>query len=311
MTLEKDSSQNSEMERFEKETGKKAIYKGEVTKNYLDWKEGKKISPDPFKNEKLTIKFTEKGYKEKLQNFAEDQGISLTRFAKFSLDLVMVILTKLKLNLSDLDKDLDLILGLVNEALTIDNDVQSSLREVLLPLNGAVSLLDSSENSLQPDKMKEIIRLSEEKIKSILNVIESSKKGKTSSKVLLNKKKYNLLVLDDDLGSRQMVSQLFETLYKKTVKVFASTSEVLKDLEVEVPEVMLIDVRLDHDTPGDVFCSRLKEQYKIPIFLYTQNISFYDNIKDILQKSNADGVVAKPLEKPDYKTLLKYMSSAS
>ena len=122
--ISNDELKTDVMDKYEKETGKKAIWHGQITKSFKKWKKGEKIYIDD--KERIVILVTE-SIKTNWQEFAKKNNIqTISKLIRDSVEFYMNIKTKLtcigdKEDMVDLSDDKPLFCGNCGEQLyTID-----------------------------------------------------------------------------------------------------------------------------------------------------------------------------------------------
>ena len=103
-------------------------------------------------------------------------------------------------------------------------------------------------------------------------------------------KKYNILVVDDNVGTIDIISMI---LHNEGYDVTADPTAELAFLSTgKNPDLILLDNQVGEKS-GTVICQELKQQEntrKIPVILF----SGMDNIKELANEACADDHLAKP-----------------
>ncbi len=263
-----DVEKKEEMKRFEEETGKQAIWHGEITESFKNWKDNKKIYGKDKKGIGLLVS---EDVKTQWKNFAKEKDITLTKFIIESVNFYANYLSKTS-------KYRDFI------------DISHSLKEPLTAIQGFTHLLlENNENSLDPSvlaKIQEIYSYSldlEEKINEIFCPVETTKSD------------YDILIIDDDPATISILNSYLR-IKGITCKGVTSGNKGLREIEQSFPKLILLDIILP-DIDGFEMCKKLKsiEKYrKIPIYFITAIPE--ERVNNRLEETGADGYFLKPFK---------------
>ena len=269
-----------EMDRFEKETGKQAIWGGTITKDFIKWQKGEKVYTK--NKERINILISE-DKKNKWQKFIENNNIgTISKLVRRSVDYYIdSIPTVTKIN--NFSK------------------LAHNLREDLSSIKGfSQILIQEYKDELSWDlllKIKEIFDKSlnlEKLIKQILDEKEEKMDN------------YDILIIDDDKSTIYLIS---EFLKKKgiTFKATGLGHEAMYLIQKNTPKLILLDILLP-DNDGYEICKSIKSTSKlknIPIFYITAVPE--SEVKEKLKITGADGYFLKPFDMSKFNIVLNYI----
>ena len=268
------------MKKYEKETGKKAKWRGIITEGFKKWVEGDKIYGIDKKG--IGILVSEKT-KTDWENFAEEYGFStisklIRKAVNFYIDF--------KLNhkkIYDLSK------------------ISHDLKEPLTSIQGFLQLIIENEaRDLKPDillKLKDIYTQSillENKINEIMGDFEAKRAS------------YDILIVEDDIFTITVLNDYFESKGYKIMGVQTGT-QGLEELKRYKPKVILLDIILP-DINGYEICKKIKTDNKIksiPVY-YITAIPEADVQKN-MEETGADGFFLKPFKFNKFEILFNYL----
>jgi CheY-like chemotaxis protein len=269
-----------EMEKYESETGKQAIWRNQITEGFKNWQKGEIV----YKKTKERINILVSEEKKNIwKKFAEDNKIStLSKFIKESVEFYISSKLRFK-KLEDFSK------------------ISHSLKEELSSIKGfSQILIEEYKDELSWDillKLKEIFDKSINIEKLLGKVLEEQEENKT---------KYDVLIVDDDKSTVYLISEYF----KKKGYSYKSTglgNEAIQLLEKNVPKLLLLDILLP-DSDGYEICESLKSNdnlKNLPIFYITAVPE--SEVKKNIKKTGADGFFLKPFDMTQFNVLLKFL----
>ncbi|MFX1257084.1 MAG: response regulator [Promethearchaeota archaeon] len=268
------------MIKFEKETGKKAIWRGVITKDFKKWQKGEKIYLKD--KERINILVSEEN-KNKWQQFANENNINtISKLIRKAVDFYIEKkpkMTELK-NFSTSTHD---------------------LKEELSSIKGfSQMLIEEYKDELSWDvllKIKEIYDKSINIEKIMNNILKTQK---------LDLEPYDVLIIDDDSSTIHLLSEFFK---KKgyTYKESSLGTEALELLEKSIPKLILLDILLP-DNNGYEICKKIKKDEKlknIPVFYITAVPEI--EIVEKMKETRADGYFLKPFNMSNFNILFSYL----
>lgn len=272
-----------EMIRYEKETGKRAIWRGSITEGFKKWKRGEKIYDLDRKG--ITIMVPE-DIKTKWENFANEKDFStISKLIREAVNFYINFKSK----------------GSYSREMF---EISQELKRPLTSIKGFSQLLiDEHKDEFSWEallKIKEIIDNSlilENKIKTILENRP------------VNKKEYEILIVDDDESTVNLLLNFFEGKGYKCKQSFLG-NDALEFLNKNIPKLILLDILLP-DLDGYEICKTLKfnEEYEkfkdIPIF-YITAVPEVEVVKK-LNETGANGYFLKPFDFREFNSLFKYL----
>ncbi len=307
--------------RFEAETGKKAIWHGTITENYKKWMKGEKIYPGTVdKNISFSLS---NDLKSEMQEFVKKHNRNLSEFSRFSIVLAKFIIERLfilkaNLRFEDIFK---LIKDILEKQLFLNSEIAKSCRESLTPLKGYINLTQTEleitfkkiennlsnevditflKNLISTEKLKFINLLDEvlKHEKALENKIESHFKDR-----LEPEKEYDILIIDDDETVNTLISAFYKARNKK-VKAFNNPKDALIDIKSSKPKAILLDIDLP-DIQGKQVCKRIKSSNDFKdIIVYFFTATAIDDVGQLLQETEANGIIYKPYDDEDLEKIL-------
>ncbi|MFX1443999.1 MAG: response regulator [Promethearchaeota archaeon] len=269
-----------EMERYEKETGKKAIWREEITEGFKKWLEGEKIYGIDKKIIGISVSDKKKEIWEK---FANSKGFpTISKFVREAISHYIESYDSKELidSISKLSHD---------------------LKEPLTTIQGFSKLIiENDSDKLNTDilfKIKEIYSQSlllENKIKELLNDIEPEKAY------------YDILIIEDIAPTITVLESYFESKGISCKGVTTGT-QGLKELRLYKPKLILLDIILP-DIDGYEICKKIKSDnnlHNIPIFYVTAVPE--SEVRKKLEETGADGYFLKPFKFDKFEVLLDYL----
>ncbi|MFX0005164.1 MAG: response regulator [Promethearchaeota archaeon] len=283
-----------EMEEFERETGKKAIWRGSVTESFRKWQTGK----DDFITDKERISlYVSKDAKEEWLNFANSNNYStLSKLIREALKFFIEY--RSKIILKNKNVDIDLLSSLSHD-----------LKEPLTSIKGYLQLVMEAHATELNDKVISIIKnvlsqcqILEKKIVEHLDKFETEKEELVDGVM-----DYDILLIEDDIETVNLLTSYFESL-GISCKGVLSGFKGLKELKNYIPKVILLDIILP-DINGYEILKRINSDRKlkeIPVFFLTAipNIEIEQKVKDL----GATGVILKPFNLSDFEVLHNYLN---
>jgi CheY-like chemotaxis protein len=279
------------MEVFEKKTGKKAIWRGRITESFKKWQNGK-IDFDSDK-ERISL-YVAKNVKEDWLNFADSSDYStLSKLIREALKFFIEY--RSKITLKNKSVDIDFLSSLSHD-----------LKEPLTSIKGYLQFIIEAYEANLDDKVISMIKnvlaqcqILETKIIEYLDRFEME--GEVNEKL-----EYDLLLIEDDVETVNLLTRYFESLGISCKGVF-SGFKGLKELKKNIPKVILLDIILP-DINGYEILKRIKSNQKtknIPVFFLTAipNIE----IEKKVQGLGATGAILKPFNLSDFDIVQNYL----
>ena len=260
---------SSEFEKFEQETGKNAIWKGNVTRNFQNWEEGKKI----YSREKERISFYLDA-KEKLEwkEFI-DQNLQFKNFSQLIRKVIRSYINGpdsiLQTHINIKEHDFYYFIHQIKEELTL---IKGNAELIIQERN--LTFQDSLSKKL--DLIIDSCRAIESKINDIDQVNE-----------------YNILIVDDKVETIRLLTEFYKS-YDIQCKGVLYASEAIKELERIQPKVLLLDIMLV-DMNGIELYDIIRKNHKYdPIKIYIITAFTQDTLKDQLGDRRVEGCFFKP-----------------
>ena len=293
-TIPDDLKKTKEMENFEKETGKRAIWRGSITETFKKWQKGE----DDFDLDKERISlYVSKDIKDEWLNFASNNEYStLSKLIREALKFFIEYRSKIIIKYKNVD--IDLLSSLSHD-----------LKEPLTSIKGYLQLIIEAHGNTLEDKVISIIKnvlgqcsILENKIIDYLDKFETEKEEEINGLI-----GYDLLLIEDDVETVNLLTSYFDSL-GFSCKGVLSGFKGLKELKRHIPKLILLDIILP-DINGYEVLKRIRADSKlkdIPVFFLTAipNIE----VEKKITKLGATGAILKPFNLSDFDTLHKYLN---
>ena len=293
--IPEDLKKTKEMEKFERETGKRAIWRGSITESYKKWQKGE--IDFEIDKERISL-YISKDVKDEWINFANNNKYStLSKLIRESLKFFIEY--RSKIIIKDKNVDIDLLSSLSHD-----------LKEPLTSIKGYLQLIIEAYGNTLEDKVISIIKnvlgqcsILENKIVDYLDKFETVKDEEI--KELLE---YDLLLIEDDVETVNLLTSYFDSLEISCQGVL-SGFKGLKELKRNIPKLILLDIILPDINGYEVFKriradNRLKD---IPVYFLTAIPSV--EVEKKIQELGATGAILKPFNLSDFDTIHKYLNS--
>ena len=266
-----------EMEKYEKETGKKAIWRSILTESYKRWLKGEKIYEQD--KERITFLASEED-KRSWYEFMKKK--EFTTFSKLIREAIAYYIESDIANLS-------------NKTIS---DLSHDLKEPLTAIKGFTHLLIENYK----DKLDwEILT----KIKSVYDQSLILERIINDALVRGNKEEIDILIVDDDESTNKVLTDLF-TFKGYSVKAVASGDDAFRVLQNTTPRILLLDIILSKMS-GYEICKRIKseEKFKDLLIFYITAVP-RSEVEGKIDETGADGFFLKPFDYLEFDHLSDY-----
>ena len=277
----------TEMEQYEQETGKQAIWQGKTTKGFLRWKDGEK---DYYADKKRISVYVSSDTERIWQEFIISHKLS--SFSKLIRESVNYYIKERSKFGGNIFTDLET---------GGESKMTHILKERLTNIKGFLQLLLEKFNDSLNEEIKSIINnvLSETKQleNKFINRLEEEK---------LEISRYDVLLIEDDLSTVELLKNYFESKGYSFKGVLTGLKGI-EELSQTSPKLILLDIILP-DISGYDICKDLKSHVtlkKIPVFYLTAVPGF--KVEEKMQETKADGYILKPFDLPDLEFLFEYL----
>ncbi|MFW9826225.1 MAG: response regulator [Candidatus Thorarchaeota archaeon] len=276
-----------EMKKYEKETGRYAIWRGVITEGYKKWQRGEKIYHR--EKERISLYVSEKT-KSKWLNYTKSNGdLTISKLIRQAVSAFI----EAKSNFSQ------------NQFMKLNpqtiSTISHTLKEPLTSIKGySQLLLENYREQLNAQVLETIRNIFEQSIlleKKIINIIDNIKV----------EKKYDVLLIEDDLATIRLITSYFDNKGVKC-KGVVSGSKGLEELGNTIPILILLDIILP-DLSGYDICKTIKsdkEWANIPVFFLTAIAG--SEVEKNLKDTKADGYILKPFNFSDFNVLLDILN---
>jgi len=276
-----------EMEKYEKDTGKQAVWRGEITKGFLKWKEGEK---DYYSNKKRISVYVTSETERQWQEFLRSYGlISFSKLIRESVDYYIKEKSKF-------GEKLFAELEIGNES-----DKDHILKERLTTIKGFLQLLLEGYKDDLNDEIISIVNNVLDECISLESkfILKSETKG-------IQAPQYDVLLIEDDPSTIDLVKNYFKRKGYSFKGVLTGLKGI-EELKLSRPKLILLDIILP-DISGFEICKNIKshETFKeIPVFYLTAVPG--SKVEKKMEETKADGYILKPFNLVDLEFLFEYL----
>ncbi|MHA1982137.1 MAG: response regulator [Promethearchaeota archaeon] len=287
ITITDNIKKTEEMEKYEEETGRQAIWQGELTKGFERWKDGEKNYYGDKKRISVYVsRETEKNWQDFIKNV---ESKTLSKLIRVSVNEYIKEKLREKGNFSlNLDYQLNpnAMYYLKQRVTIIKGFLQLILEKYKLDLNEEiVSIVENILDHTQQLENKFI-----------------SKKDKASA----GPSQFDVLLIEDDLLTVELLTNYFISKGYLCKGVYTGASG-LEELVMNTPKLILLDIILP-DVSGFDICKQIKQNEKfkdIPIIFLTAIPGF--KVQEKMEETQADGYILKPFDLVDFEFLFNYL----
>ncbi len=273
---------DDEINKYQAETGKHAIWRGNVTEGFLQWRSGKKIYNRD--RERIALYVPEET-KDKWQSFIiKDGSLTISKLIRQSVDFFIEFQSK-------------------NPGLRKLSEIARILKGPLTGIKGFAQLIAETHGNELSNKVhlqiREIIEKSidlEEKITLLLE-----------DEPLISESKYDIFIVDTDASTIKILTNFFEYKGLKC-KGLTTGSRIFADLKTSKPKVILMDILLP-DVDGYETCKLIKQNPEfstIPFYIISALPACELELRTV--ELNANGYFTKPFNFKEFKALEKFFS---
>ncbi len=282
------------MEDFENATGKRAIWRGNVTETFRKWQKGE--NNIDIEKERISL-YVSRELKDEWQNFGKNNGYpTLSKLIRDALKFFIEY--RSKIIIKDKNIDIDLLSSLSHD-----------LKEPLTSIKGYLQLVIETFGDKMDVNLLTIIKnvlnqslVLEDKIIKNLDKFELEKEDSDD-----NNSKYDLLIIEDDVETVNLLTSYFKSI-GVSCKGVLSGFKGIKELKRAVPTLILLDIILP-DINGYEILKRIRSDKRlkdIPVFFLTAipSVEVEKKVVDL----NATGAILKPFNLSDFDKLHKYLN---
>ncbi|MEE9377429.1 MAG: response regulator [Candidatus Lokiarchaeia archaeon] len=280
---------SDEMKKYEKETGRYAIWRGAITEGFRKWQKGEKV----YHRDKERISlYVSENTKLKWLDYTKNNGeLTISKLIRESV--AAFIESKSNNTQNSLSK--------LNPQ-TISN-ISHTLKEPLTSIKGySQLLLENYREKLNAQVLETVKNIFEQSIlleKKIINILDNIKVVSV----------YDVLLIEDDLATIRLITSYFESKGIKC-KGVVSGSKGLEELGNTIPKLILLDIILP-DLSGYDICKTIKsdkEWGNIPVFFLTAIAG--SEVEKNLSETKADGYILKPFNFSDFEVIFDILNKS-
>jgi CheY-like chemotaxis protein len=282
-----DNNKTKEMEKYEEETGRQAIWRGELTKGFTRWKEGEK---NYYGDKKRISVYISRETEKKWQDFTNNiESKTLSKLIRVSVDEYIKEKSR---ELGDFNLNLDY---------QLNPNAIYYLKQKVTIIKGFLQLI-IEKHKLNLDK--EIVSIIENVLNQTLQIENKfiPKNDKPNAIPL----QFDVLLIEDDLPTVELLTNYF--LNKGyTCKGVHTGANGLEEMILNTPKLILLDIILP-DVSGFEICKQIKQNKKykdIPVIFLTAIPGF--KVQEKMEETQANGYILKPFDLVDFEFLFKYL----
>ena len=283
------SEKSDEMKKYEKETGRYAIWRGIITEGFRRWQKGEKV----YHRDKERISlYVSEDTKSKWLDYTKNNGeLTISKLIREAVTAFIESKSNGPQNsLSKLNPQ------------TISN-ISHTLKEPLTSIKGySQLLLENYREKLNGQVLETVRNIFEQSIlleKKIINILDNIKVESV----------YDVLLIEDDLATIRLITSYFDSKGFKC-KGVVSGSKGLEELGNTIPKLILLDIILP-DLSGYDICKTIKsdkEWTNIPVFFLTAIAG--SEVEKNLADTKADGYILKPFNFSDFEVIFDIMNKS-
>ena len=279
--IESEIQLTKDMIRYEKETGKKAIWHGRITEGYKKWKKGEKIYDIDKKGINILVSEETKA---KWEKFAEENNFS----------------TISKLIRKSVNFHIDYILN--HKSARDISEISFKLKQPLTAIQGFLQLIIENESDdVKPSILKRLEEVYAQSL-HLENIIDELSSDEIEERV-----PYDFLIVEDDSLISKFLIEHFQSKGYSCLSVL-NGEKGLKELEKYSPKLILLDIILP-DINGFEICKKIKSNEKIkniPVYYITAMTE--SKVITKIEETGANGYFLKPFKLEEFEVLTKYLS---
>ncbi|MGV9170968.1 MAG: response regulator [Promethearchaeia archaeon] len=263
-----------EMEQYEEETGKFAIWRGKVTEGFKRWKKGEKIYD---KDKERVSLYVSDETKAKWRKFAKGNDIpTISKLVRQGVNSFIKRKTVVKRR------------GKKNSDIDDISYLSHNLKEPLTSIKGYIQLILETYKDQLNEHLIDILEKVLEQTKYLESMIINQLDEGT-----VEEADYDILIVDDH---KQTINLLTNFFTKKGFKIkgVLTGSQALDELSVKKPKLILLDIILP-DLSGFAVCKAIKfndATEEIPVYYLTAIPE--SKVKEKIDDTRADGYILKP-----------------
>ncbi len=296
-----------EMIEYEKETGKFAIWKGDITKGYKKWLKGEKIYDYGSDIRPRVTTTLDPERRDRWAQFEEDFGYKTAKLIREGVDLFVMV----KRLLRDLGKDLDskqtssFIKTAMNSYLIDKERMNKELLHDIMDILNAIKGFTLMSIDDYPEKESvEYMQKVMEQVTILKDKIETH--FQEPIKAIIGPKECDILVIDDYEPTIDFITKYFRKRNINIQSAHSAENAMLK-LKNLTPRLILLDIGLP-GIDGDEFCKNLKMKPStrdIPVIFITAYTN--SSTRMLLNETKAVDLIQKPFGKNDLDIVFKYL----
>jgi CheY-like chemotaxis protein len=275
------------MDRYEKETGKYAVWRGLITEGFKTYLRGGKIYD---RNKERVSLYVSEETKNRWQKFIKSYNFST--FSKLIRKSVKTFIEDHKNN-----RGADTISKIDPKTVS---KISHALKEPLTTIKGYSQLILENSKELNKDITDTIANIFEQSVMLENRIVE------LLDNIQGNSTKYDILLVEDDRATIRLITSFFEGKGYKCHGV-VSGKKALDELKHTSPKIILLDIILP-DLSGYEICKRIKKDKNlqdIPVYFLTAITG--SEVEGKLDEINADGYILKPFDFSDFSPLFDYL----
>jgi CheY-like chemotaxis protein len=275
--MSEEIEKTEEMEKYERETGKYAIWHGTITESFLKWQKGEKIYDKD--KERISL-YVEDEVKNNWIEFSKNNNFStISSLIRESVNFYI----ENKFSISSIfPENLD----------SIEN-LSHNLKEPLTLIKGYLQIIVENYK----DKLdKEIIKIINNSIEQCFILERKIVENLDKSESIVDN--YDILIIEDNVSTVNLLKSYFEAKGYACKSAFTG-SDGIDLLKRSKPKIILLDIILP-DINGFDLCKAIKSDDKSKdILIYYLTAVPKSKVEKMMKETNADGIILKPFNLSD------------
>ncbi|MFX1419350.1 MAG: response regulator [Promethearchaeota archaeon] len=284
----------AEMEKYELETGKNAIWNNEITKGFIKWQKGERLYDA---NKERVALYVPKDMKEKWVSFVNDSNYStLSRLVKEALEFYIQYKSSPYSEIEPMN---------FNLLSRLSHDLKERLTSIMAYLQ---LLIEEKEYSLDYSVISDLKKIYSQclSFEDFITFNFENLQLKKDRIMNGNDVKFDILIIEDNIETLNFLKRYFESL-GYSCKEARSGNKGLEILKEFKPSIILLDIILPDISGYEVIkFIRSNDNYKDVKIIFLTAVP-NSEATDQMIKLGADGLISKPFNLKDFEIVNKIL----
>ncbi|MFX1569749.1 MAG: response regulator [Promethearchaeota archaeon] len=269
-----------EMEQYEKETGKFAIWRDRITEGFKKWQKGEKIYE---KNKERIMILVSEETKSKWQDFIKNYDYpTISKLVREAVNSFIEIKEK-------------------SRSFKAISQISHDLKESLTIIKGySQILLENYKDKLDWDIALKLKTIYDQSLILEEKIIKDLEKSDVENNL------YDILIVEDDFLTINLLTDYFRGK-GYVCKYLTSGLEAIEEMYRYVPKLVLLDILLP-DIDGYEICKKMRLSNtlkKVPIFFITAVP--HSEVEEKMNETGANGYFLKPFDFSKFETIFNHL----